>query len=158
MVALLYCYIVVLLVVVLLYCWLLHSYIVELLRCFSLFRTRLMLKNSPFTIHHSPFTTHNSHKMEEVQLHLNEKNHGHFFITDNDEQIAEMQISISANGLTVYHTEVSPKYEGHGLAKKLLTAMVDYARKNKLKVIPLCPYVHAQFKRHPEEYNDVWKK
>jgi hypothetical protein len=34
--------------------------------------------------------------------------------------------------------------------------MVDYARKNKLKVIPLCPYVHAQFKRHPKEYADVW--
>lgn len=96
--------------------------------------------------------------MEEVQLYLNEKNHGHFYLNEKGEQIAEMQIGISGNDLTVYHTEVSPKHEGEGLAKKLLTAMVDYARKNKLKVIALCPYVHAQFKRHPEEYNDVWKK
>ena len=36
--------------------------------------------------------------------------------------------------------------------------MVDYARKHDLKVIPLCPYVHAQFKRHPDEYADVWNK
>jgi|SRR6185312_16342757 len=95
--------------------------------------------------------------MEEVQLSLNEKNHGRFYINENDEQIAEMQIGISGNDLTVYHTEVSPDHEGRGLAKKLLMAMVDYARKNQLKVIALCPYVFAQFKRHPQEYDDIWK-
>jgi len=95
--------------------------------------------------------------MEEVQLSLNEKNHGHFYIHDRGEQIAEMQIGISGNDLTVYHTEVLPDYEGHGLAKKLLSAMVDYARKNQLQVIALCPYVFAQFKRHPQEYYDIWK-
>ena len=95
--------------------------------------------------------------MEEVKLNLNEKRHGHFYINENDEQIAEMIIGISGNDLTVYHTEVLPKAEGRGLAKKLLLAMVDYARKNGLKVIALCPYVFAQFKRHPEEYADVWK-
>lgn len=94
--------------------------------------------------------------MEEVQLTLNEKNYGHFYINENDEQIAEMEIGISGNDLTVYHTEVLPKAEGKGLAKKLLNAMVGYARKNKLKVIALCPYVFAQFKRHPDEYADIW--
>ena len=95
--------------------------------------------------------------MEQVQLTLNEKKHGRFYINENDEQIAEMQIGISGNDLTVYHTEVLPDYEGHGLAKKLLSAMVDYARKNQLQVIALCPYVFAQFKRHPQEYDDIWK-
>ena len=96
--------------------------------------------------------------MEEVKLKLDEKGHGHFFILDGEEQVAEMEISISGNDLTVYHTEVSSKAEGKGLAKKLLAAMADHARKNALKVIPLCPYVHAQFKRHPDEYADVWNK
>ncbi len=95
--------------------------------------------------------------MEEVQLKLDEKKHGHFYIMENNEQIAEMQIGISGNDLTVYHTEVSPNHEGKGLAKKLLLAMVDYARKNNLKVIALCPYVFAQFKRHAAEYADIWK-
>ena len=96
--------------------------------------------------------------MDDVKLKLDEKDNGHFYILDGEEQVAEMEISISGNDLTVYHTEVLPKAEGKGLAIKLLTTMVDYARQHALKFIPLCPYVHAQFKRHPEEYADVWNK
>jgi uncharacterized protein len=96
--------------------------------------------------------------MDEVKLNLNEKGHGAFYIMDGEEQLGEMVISVSGSNLTVYHTEVSAKAEGRGLAKKLLTAMVDHARSKGLKVIPLCPYVHAQFKRHPEEYSDIWNK
>lgn len=96
--------------------------------------------------------------MEEVKLKLDENGRGYFYMLDGEEQIAEMEVSISGNNLTVYHTEVLPKAEGKGLAKKLLTTMVDHARKNALKVIPLCPYVNAQFKRHPEDYVDVWNK
>ncbi|HRP58416.1 GNAT family N-acetyltransferase [Agriterribacter sp.] len=94
--------------------------------------------------------------MEDVKLQLDEKGHGHFYISDEEEQVAEMVVSISNGLLTVYHTEVLPKAEGKGLAKQLLTAMVDHARKNGLKVIPLCPYVHAQFRRRPADYADVW--
>ena len=96
--------------------------------------------------------------MEEVKLNLNEKKQGAFYITDGAEQLGEMVVSISDSNLTVYHTEVSTKAEGKGYAKRLLNDMVDYSRKNNLKVIPLCPYVHVQFRRHPQEYADVWNK
>ena len=96
--------------------------------------------------------------MAEVKLNLDEKKHGAFYIMEGAEQMGEMVIGISGSNLTVYHTEVSAKTEGKGYAKKLLNEMVDYARKNSLKVIPLCPYVHAQFGRHPQEYADVWNK
>lgn len=95
--------------------------------------------------------------MEDVKLTLDEKTQGHFYIEENGEQVAEIVIGISGGELTVYHTEVLPKAEGKGLAKELLKTMVDYARKNKLKVIALCPYVYAQFKRHPDEYSDIWE-
>jgi predicted GNAT family acetyltransferase len=91
-------------------------------------------------------------------LKLDKNNNGGFYIMDEAEQIAEMAISISGKNLTVYHTEVSQKAEGKGLGKELLSAMVDHARKNGLKVIALCPFVHAQFKRHPEQYADIWNK
>jgi uncharacterized protein len=95
--------------------------------------------------------------MDEVQLNLKKNGSGYFYIMEGEEKVAEMNIDVSGNELTVYHTEVLPKDEGKGLAKKLLASMVDYARKNNLKVIALCPYVHAQFLRHPDEYNDIWK-
>lgn len=96
--------------------------------------------------------------MNEVQLNLDENGKGSFLIMEGEEKLAEMVISISGNTLTVYHTEVLPKAEGQGLAKKLLSAMVEDARSNDLKVYPLCPFVHAQFKRHPDQYADIWKK
>ena len=94
--------------------------------------------------------------MEEVQQLFDEKGKGSFFILDGKEQIALMAVGVSGNLLTAFHTEVQPKAGGKGYAKKLLTAMTDYARKNNLKVKPLCPYVHAQFKRNGDAYKDLW--
>ena len=99
-----------------------------------------------------------SRTMEEVKLTLNEKGHGAFRIMEDSKQLGEMVISIAGKNLTVYHTEVAPEAEGKGLAKLMLNAMVDYAGKNDLKVIPLCPYVHAQFKRHPDQYANIWNR
>ena len=96
--------------------------------------------------------------MNQVQFKINEKGRGKFFIEENGEQLGEMEIGITGKNLVAYHTEVLPKAEGKGLAKQLLESMVEYARSNKLKVIALCPYVHAQFKRHEDLYSDIWEK
>ncbi|MEI6946424.1 GNAT family N-acetyltransferase [Paraflavisolibacter sp. H34] len=96
--------------------------------------------------------------MEDVQLKITGAGKGFFEIKDNGQRIAEMVISVAAGELTVYHTEVVPEAEGKGLAKKLLAAMVAYAREQGLKVVPLCPYVHAQFARNPAAYADIWKR
>lgn len=96
--------------------------------------------------------------MSEVQLDINDSGKGAFFIDEEGQRVAEMVIGIAANNLTVYHTEVSEKLKGQGVSTRLLAAMVEYARAHNLKVIPLCPYVSAQFKRHPEQYEDVWNR
>ncbi|MEO6230151.1 MAG: GNAT family N-acetyltransferase [Ferruginibacter sp.] len=96
--------------------------------------------------------------MENVTLQLNEKGHGAFIIKDADKKIGEMVVGVSGNTLTVYHTEVQPEAEGKGTSKLLLNAMVAYAREHSLQVIPLCVYVHAQFRRHPELYADIWQQ
>jgi uncharacterized protein len=96
--------------------------------------------------------------MDEIQLRLDNSGKGAFVIERNGERLAEMAIGISGNDMTVYHTEVSDSLKGQGVAAKLLATMVDYARKNQLKVIALCPYVHAQFKRHEDQYKDVWNQ
>lgn len=96
--------------------------------------------------------------MDEVQLKLNEKGEGKFYIMNADEQVGEMAVVLKNDVLTVHHTEVLEKEEGKGYAKILLTAMVNYARQNHLKVVALCPYVHLQFRRRPDDYADIWLK
>lgn len=94
----------------------------------------------------------------EVNLKVDDQGQGAFYIMDDAEQLGEMVVNISDKALTIYHTEVSNKAQGKGLAKKMMNTMIDYARKNHFKVIPLCTYVHAQFKHHPDEYADIWNK
>ena len=94
--------------------------------------------------------------MNSIQLKLDDQNRGAFVIEEGDERLAEMVIAISGQRLIVYHTEVSEKLRGQGIAAKLLDQMVAYVRSKTLKVVPLCPYVLAQFKRHAELYNDIW--
>lgn len=96
--------------------------------------------------------------MNDIKFIQGDKGESVFAIEENGEQIAEMVVAISGKEMSVYHIEVAEKLEGHGIGKKLIDAMSDYARAHELKVIPFCPYVHAQFKRHPEEYADIWKK
>ena len=96
--------------------------------------------------------------MQEIKLELNERNRGGFYLSEGSERIGEMEVSIADDTITVYHTEVDPAYEGKGYAKLLLNAMVEHARNNHLKVIALCPYVHVQFSRHPDQYADIWQK
>ena len=96
--------------------------------------------------------------MQSIELKLDNTGKGAFVIDEGDKHLAEMVISISDGNLTVYHTEVSDELKGQGVAAKLLATMVEYVRKNNLKVIPLCPYVLIQFKRHPEQYQDIWNQ
>ncbi|MEW9854685.1 GNAT family N-acetyltransferase [Novosphingobium sp. M1R2S20] len=54
----------------------------------------------------------------------------------------------------VDHTLVPPEIGGRGVAARLVEALVADARENGFKVKPLCSYVVAAFKRHPE-WEDV---
>lgn len=92
---------------------------------------------------------------KEVLLKMAGNGEGLFYILDQQKQIGQMDIKISGNTVNVFHTEVNPAFEGNGLAKKMFLEMVDYARKNQLKVKATCPYVDLQFKRNPGEYSDV---
>ncbi len=101
--------------------------------------------------------TTSTYQPEPVQLEWTEKGRGRFFITMNKQEVANMFVGRAGNDLIVYHTEVLPQAAGKGLAKKLLESMVAYVRENNLQVVVLCPYVFAQFRRHPEMYADIWK-
>lgn len=96
--------------------------------------------------------------MEEVQLRLDDDGRGAFEIKNGDEVIGEMEVGIRHSNLIAYHTGVVEKMKGRGYADRLFKKMVEYVREHNLRVIPRCTYVEAQFRRHPEEYADIWVK
>ena len=52
---------------------------------------------------------------------------------------------ISAN-----HTGVPDAMAGKGVAKALLAFMLDDARANGFRIVPVCPFVRKQYAAHPE--------
>jgi uncharacterized protein len=94
--------------------------------------------------------------MEKTKVKLKENGFGEVLLFSDSVKAGEMAISVEDGRLTVYHTEVYPQFEGKGFAKLLLEQLVGYAKEKDLKIVPLCPYVNAQFHRHPEEYGEVW--
>ena len=64
---------------------------------------------------------------------------------------AEMTYSRSgANTLIIDHTEVPDAFRGKGIGARMLDRLIADARSDGLKVIPMCPFAAARFKRHPE--------
>ena len=57
-------------------------------------------------------------KMENTRFILEEKGHGGLFYMEKEETLGEMELEISGQLLTVFHTEVKPQAEGRGIAKK----------------------------------------
>lgn len=80
---------------------------------------------------------------------------GVFFIGEEGAFLAEMVYSVAGAGkIIIEHTEVSDELRGQNIGYKLVEAAVDFARKNQLKIIPLCPFANAVFKKKPE-FKDV---
>ena len=52
------------------------------------------------------------------------------------------------------HTEVEPRYEGQGLAGRLVTEALDVARERGWAILPYCPYVREFLGKH-HEYADL---
>jgi len=58
-------------------------------------------------------------------------------------------------GLVVLvHTEVEPSAEGSGVGSRLVAGALDDIRARGLRLVPLCPFVDAYIRRHPE-YADL---
>lgn len=80
---------------------------------------------------------------------------GLFFIEIDGNILAEMVYSIPSPGkMVIEHTEVSDELRGQQVGYKLVKTGVEYARKNNLKIVPLCPFAKSIFDKKPE-FRDV---
>lgn len=91
-----------------------------------------------------------------MEIHQTDnENKSEFYYEVDGKKLALMTYShAGADKIIIDHTEVDESIKGQGVGYKLVEASVVYARANNLKIMPLCPFANAVFKKRPE-YNDV---
>ena len=76
---------------------------------------------------------------------------GRYFLRSPAGDEAEMTFTtVGEHQIIIDHTEVPDAFRGQGIGVKLVQRAVDDARSSGKKIIPLCPFAAAQFRRHPE--------
>ncbi|HVN16865.1 MAG TPA: GNAT family N-acetyltransferase [Anaerolineales bacterium] len=84
------------------------------------------------------------------ELSVTHNTSAHRFEIQVGELLAVSQYRLIGDTITFYHVGVPPELEGQGIGSLLAKASLDYARDHSLKVIPLCSFVAAYIRRHPE--------
>lgn len=74
---------------------------------------------------------------------------------EQDKRAGMMSYSIAGPHLIIIdHTEVDPGYQGKDVGKHMLYKIVEMAREKNIKIIPLCPFAAAMF-RKTEDIKDL---
>jgi uncharacterized protein len=81
---------------------------------------------------------------------------GSFYVEENGIVLAEMTYSMTgANLMIIDHTEVSDELRGKNVGYQLVHTVVEYARANHIKILPLCPFAKSVFDKKVAEFADV---
>ena len=73
------------------------------------------------------------------------------YVLSTPEGESGLTYSIASPSLVIAdHTAVAPGLEGQGVGRRLLDRLLEDARTEGFKIVPLCPYVNAQRRKHPE--------
>jgi predicted GNAT family acetyltransferase len=71
-----------------------------------------------------------------------------------DGRIAFSKYVMAGEKMIIEHTEVPVELEGRGIAGRIVRTALDFARAQKFRVMPLCPFTAGYLHRHPE-YQDL---
>ena len=73
-----------------------------------------------------------------------------FYVGDVEEKpLAEMTfVPSDDNTIIIDHTYVSNELRGQGVAKLLLEELLEWAKKENIKVVPVCSYAKAQMEKN----------
>jgi uncharacterized protein len=72
------------------------------------------------------------------------------FETVIDAHTAVLNYKREGDRITFIHTEVPKELAGRGIGNALAKAALEYAREQRLQVIPRCRFVAKYIERHPE--------
>lgn len=94
--------------------------------------------------------------MNLIFKHKEEENIGSFLFYDEEQMAAEMTYSKANGFIIIDHTSVEAAYRNRDLGYLLVDKVVEFARNNNIKVMPLCPFAASVFQKN-EDIRDVLK-
>jgi len=87
--------------------------------------------------------------------HQTDGNRGSFFMEKEGERLAAMVYKMAGpKKMVIEHTEVDERLKGQGVGVRLLEHLVEFVRKENIKVVPFCPFAKATFRKR-EDLQDV---
>jgi uncharacterized protein len=72
-------------------------------------------------------------------------------IVRGGELLGEIRYRTEPGAIVLVHTDVAPSAEGHGVGTRLIEGALEDIRSRGLRVVPVCPFVRAYLRRHPEQ-------
>lgn len=87
-------------------------------------------------------------KVDELEVNNNPAKNR--FETWIDGELSKLDYMEDGNTIVMTHVGVHPSHRGQGVAGKVTEAALEYAKGKSLRVIPMCSYVGAYIRRHPE--------
>lgn len=77
---------------------------------------------------------------------------------ENENLICEITYFVEDSSMIVIdRTFVDDNYRGQGIAAQLVERVVQMAREENKKIIPLCPFAKGMFERNSSLYADVMR-
>jgi predicted GNAT family acetyltransferase len=94
---------------------------------------------------------------------------GEYVVRDNADELryeilldgdvlGEIRYWTQPDAVVLVHTEVASAVEGKGVGTRLVAGALEDIRARGLGVVPLCPFVSAYIRRHPEESDLVVRR
>lgn len=72
------------------------------------------------------------------------------------DKIAVAEYQLAGKNIIFTHTEVPEELEGQGIGSALAKFALDTAVERGYKIQPLCPFINAYIRRHPEYKEHTW--
>jgi len=90
-----------------------------------------------------------------IEIKKNGDTKGFFGAYDVEKEAGRISYTFAGETKMILdHTEVNDAYRGQSIGKKILMEVVRFARENKIKIIPLCPFAKSIFDK-TKEIRDV---
>jgi len=90
-----------------------------------------------------------------IITHHPDEEQGFFLAEEDGQRMGSLSYEWdSPTRFAILHTVVEKEYQGHGVAKALVNAAVDFAREKGYTIWPVCPYAENLLKRDAS-YEDI---